>query len=695
MSTIFSLLSLTLLSCLSADVVAVPSPQSIGSDLTILTHNDLYAAVIALSTPQSQAEAISRCAALGETLWDPGNTSRDLGFLRYLDYGKITDEIGVYWIDAGPGCQAITTKGNAQTVPCDSVIPALCSQSASLSSPTTVDTGSRWRTSIQTSNQTIVGYRDKLSFRFLGLQYAARPARFAHSKYQAPGIAELAKGAKAAKGTREILALNYGLQCIQPGCGEPTCSEDCHFLNIWTPYLPNGKAPALKKKAVMLWIHGGGFTGGSGSDTTFDGGNMASRGDVVVVTINYRLATLGFLALSNTTITGNYGLADQNTALDWVRAHIEDFGGDKDRITVFGQSAGAASVRALLASPQAKGKFSRAIMQSNPAGAQYASSFSHYLTISEATDLTKAILTELGCTQSDKAIQLACLRAQGPAKLVGERNNGWTGTIARYPVVDGNYLTGNELPLGKAAPKLNVSVMAGIMRDDGGPFSKFSKSENVSEALTEQGFNPGDILSSAQFPIPEGDNMTMNIFNLTSRVTTDAEFRCLGQSTAHVAVMNDVFPAVYSYEIDRGYQITEWNPNPPTCNAPVTANRPFGDTRLPYFRCHSGELYNVFGTLVRQGRPVRDEQDIPFSQYIVDTWTAFGREGDPNPNPIFLTARGYTNTSTAVNQSSLWKPVRPNQPILRILNTVARDEGFREVEQCIVLDFPLDYYVKG
>lgn len=73
----------------------------------------------------------------------------------------------------------------------------------------------------------------------------------------------------------------------------------------------------------MVWIHGGGFTSGSGSDTTFDGGNMASRGDVVVVTINYRLSTLGFLALKDTPIKGNYGIADQITALDWIRAHIE------------------------------------------------------------------------------------------------------------------------------------------------------------------------------------------------------------------------------------------------------------------------------------------------------------------------------------------------------------------------------------
>lgn len=309
----------------------------------------------------------------------------------------------------------MTTEGKVQTVSCNTSLPALCTQSAALSSPSHADITIKWQTSIKTGNTEVVGYRDKLSFRFLGLRYAPQPARFGYSNNQPLSNASTSS------------ALEYGPQCVQSGCNGTTCSEDCLYLNIWTPYLPNTKRPSSQKKAVMLWIHGGGFTSGTGSDTTFDGGNMVSRGDVVVVTINYRLSTLGFLALDNTTLRGNYGLGDQITAIDWVRAHIEDFGGDRDRITVFGQSAGAASVRALLASPKAKGKFSGAILQSNPAGAQYASTFSNYLTISEATNLNKAILHETGCTQTDTAMQLACLRAQDPLELV-------SGTVARSVV---------------------------------------------------------------------------------------------------------------------------------------------------------------------------------------------------------------------------------------------------------------------
>ncbi|KAF2662683.1 cholinesterase [Lophiostoma macrostomum CBS 122681] len=663
--------------CLVSCAIAVPSPQSIGSDLTILTHNDLYgpgssrtAAAIVLGARQSYSQSSSSCASLQESLWNPGNSSQDLGFLRYLDHGKDAEQIGLYWAGGSSGCQAIDTRGELQTRPCDSLLPSLCSQSASLSSKASVDASAQWQTSVNTGNASIVGYRDKLSFRFLGLKYATVPQRFDYPRYAPPSGSN-------------VSGLAYGPECLQAGCSAPSCSEDCLYLNIWTPYLPNRNSSSTKK-AVMLWIYGGGFVGGAASDTTFDGGNMAARGDVVVVTVNYRVSTLGFLALENTTLKGNYGIADQIAALEWVQKHIADFGGDKERITVFGQSAGASSVRALLASPQTKGLFSGAIMQSNPAGAQYASTFSEYPTIAEATNLTRAILNGTGCNQVESAAKVACLRTQDPFSLQSYQ--------ARYVVVDGFYLTSNGLPLNASAPKSDVSVMIGVMRDDGGPFSAFSKSTNASQALTEQGFDAADILGSKEFPIPQGSNKTLDVFNLTARVATDALFRCLDQSTAAVGSANTIFPVVYSYEFDRSYQISEWSPNPPTCEAPKTSERPYGDTRLPYFRCHSGDLYYVFGTLIRQGRTPRDVDDIPFSQYIVDTWTAFGRERNPNPKLDFLASRGFSNTSAKVENSEPWQPVKGNSPTLRILDTHVKNENFRESAQCDVLHFPIHYY---
>lgn len=116
-------------------------------------------------------------------------------------------------------------------------------------------------------------------------------------------------------------ALDFQSQCVQ---GPNVGSEDCLFLNIWTPSLPAPSSNKSALKPVMFWIHGGAFTGGSGS--IYDGSALVSRGDVVVVTINYRLATLGFLALNDGVTNGNYGLGDQVTALDWIIQHIADFG---------------------------------------------------------------------------------------------------------------------------------------------------------------------------------------------------------------------------------------------------------------------------------------------------------------------------------------------------------------------------------
>jgi carboxylesterase type B len=265
-------------------------------------------------------------------------------------------------------------------------------------------------------------------------------------------------------------------------------------------------------------------------------------------------------------------------------------------------------------------------------------------------------------------------------------------TLNRFPVVDGTYLTTSELLLDGSGPTLNVSAIIGNMRDDGAPFTSFSNSSNVTRVLADQGFNASSIVSSDKFPLPLGANTTLDIFNLTSRVTTDAEFRCLTQSTVWAAVANSVFPVVYSYEIDRGFQISEWSPNPPTCEAPVIPGYPYGDPEAPYFRCHSGDLYYVFGTIIRQGRHPRDEHDIPFSQYLVDSWSAFGRTKDPNPALDFLVARGFTNTSNIVEKTAPWKAAEVGKANVRHLVAEPENADYKELEQCEVLGFPLDYY---
>jgi len=175
------------------------------------------------------------------------------------------------------------------------LLPALCTQSAPASAFNTSDTSLRWQTQITSRGATYTGYRDALSFRFLGLKYGTYPQRYTYSSVN--------------NATGDVSALDYGSICWQNDAiyGYTNGGEDCLFLNVYTPYLPSDKQKSATLKPVMLWIHGGAYWNGYGSDPTFDGGNLASRGDVVVVTINYRLGDFGFLVVNGTDAKGNYG----------------------------------------------------------------------------------------------------------------------------------------------------------------------------------------------------------------------------------------------------------------------------------------------------------------------------------------------------------------------------------------------------
>ena len=135
--------------------------------------------------------------------------------------------------------------------------------------------------------------------------------------------------------------------------------------------------------------------------------------------------------------------------------------------------------------------------------------------------------------------------------------------------MDGIYLTADELLLDGNGTAVNVADMTGNVRDDGAQFTSYSTSSSVSQVLTDQGYNATDILGSNEFLTPHGANSTFDIFNLTSQFATDAIFRCLMQFTVYSPVSNDVFLVVYSYEIDRDFQISEWSPSPLTGEAPI------------------------------------------------------------------------------------------------------------------------------
>jgi para-nitrobenzyl esterase len=208
----------------------------------------------------------------------------------------------------------------------------------------------------------IEGSFEKGLYVFKGVPYAAPPV--GELRWHSPQPCQPWKGIQQAKIFGPIAPQNLraGPPLIPMREIEPQ-SENCLFLNIWTPGLDNARRP------VMLWIHGGAFSIGSGSQEMYRGGPLVSRGNVVLVTINYRLGVLGFLNLNEVTrggipSTGNEGLLDQIAALEWVRDNIAVFGGDPNNVTIFGESAGGMSIGCLMNMPKARGLFHKAILES-------------------------------------------------------------------------------------------------------------------------------------------------------------------------------------------------------------------------------------------------------------------------------------------------------------------------------------------
>ena len=237
-------------------------------------------------------------------------------------------------------------------------------------------------------------------------------------------------------------------------------SEDCLVLNIWTRGLKdNGKRP------VMFWIHGGGFQSGSGSSPGYDGTNLCKRGDVVVVTINHRLNIMGFnfwgdIGGAEFANTGNVGMLDVVHALKWVRENIENFGGDPSRVMIFGESGGGRKVGTLLAMPDAKGLFHRAVIQSGPS--------IKVRTREDATFAAQAVLDELQIGKSDfRKLQEVPLDKLMPAYLAASRKHRFNHSTTGFaPVVDGKVLPGHLFHPTASPVMPDVPVIVGTNRTE-------------------------------------------------------------------------------------------------------------------------------------------------------------------------------------------------------------------------------------
>ena len=377
-----------------------------------------------------------------------------------------------------------------------------------------------------------------------------------------------------------------------------TMSEDCLYLNVWTP-----ASSTDEKLPVMMWIHGGAFIGGFGHEMEFDGEAFCRRG-VILVTINYRLGNLGFLAhpqlsgRSPNGVSGNYGLLDMIQALNWINKNIATFGGDPGNVTVFGQSAGGGAVLALSCSPLTKNLVHKAIVQSGGSISNIGGRFTH-------EDAEKAGI-EI-CAKSGKSIdELLAMPAEELLALV---ESALTLPGARYPQmkmmpnVDGYVLPdvpGTMLAYGRHH---DIPYMTGSVSGDGN-FFRGAQIQSIDEFKNHlqkvYGNKAEEFLKLLEL---DTENELSNATDLISSASAKLAPRCWAE--AHLKQKRK--PA-YIYYFDR--------------------NMP-GDDHPGAF--HSAELWYIFGTISRCWRPM-EAVDYGISTVMSDYWTNFAKNGHPNGN---------------------------------------------------------------
>ena len=445
--------------------------------------------------------------------------------------------------------------------------------------------------------------------KYLGIPYAAPPVgdlRWRppepHARWHAP-----------------LDATQFGNHCPQPASpfGRASTTEDCLYLNVFTPNaktargVGSGNGLARKRLPVMVWIHGGALAVGESDD--YDPTKLVEKG-TVVVSLNYRLGWLGFLAHpalsaeSGYNGSGDYGLMDQQAALRWVKRNIARFGGNPNDVTIFGQSAGGLSVHSQLASPLAAGLFQRGIAQSGAYALDLPS-----LASAEGTGSTFA--QNEGC--SDPTTVPACLReiSVGNILAIQPTTTGSvlpnidghvlpqsiksafdSGSFNRVPMVEGN--THDEFSLFAA---LNVEFVFGQLPPSLYPLV-------INTFVSTVGLNVSPAALIAEYPVSTYGN---SVGRALTAIGTDALFACPGRRASQALSR---YVPTYSYEFN--------DPNAPQLF--------IGPASFPYHAYHGSEVQYLFDIPNQTGAPGLNTDQQALADTMQTYWTKFAAAGDPN-----------------------------------------------------------------
>ncbi|XP_022532355.2 bile salt-activated lipase [Astyanax mexicanus] len=450
---------------------------------------------------------------------------------------------------------------------------------------------------------------------FKGVPFAAPPGRF-QKPVPHPGW------------TGVLKATGFGKKCLQLNEFQTGThgSEDCLYLNIW---VPQGHSVSTGL-AVMVYFHGGAFLLGESQGPNYldnylySGEEIADRGNVIVVTVNYRLGTLGFLSSGDSELPGNYGLWDQHAAIGWVFRNIKAFGGDPSNITIFGESAGGASVSFQMLSPHNKGMIRRAISQSGVALCPWAFN-------SNPRTYAEKVAKKVGCPTDQNMI--SCLKKTDPFRLtladsvslISSASNPLVKTLALSPVVDGDFIPDDPSNLFSNAA--DIDYLAGVNNMDGHMFVFFDV-PSVDQPLWIT-------------PVEDVKKLLTALTKEKGPKAADSAFQQYSSSWSSKPTNVEIKKTIVDIETDYIFLVptqTALYLHNKHANTARTYSYLFSEpSRMPIYPSwmgadHADDLQYVFG------KPFATPLGYwphhrRVSKYMIAYWTNFAKTGDPNSGP--------------------------------------------------------------